>query len=93
MQRFGFLLVLSILWFAVLASAITVVTVRHEVRTQFIELQKLVKVRDGLVVEWGQLQIEQSTFATHGRIDRLAREKLKLKQPLAEDIIIVSSLK
>ena len=93
MQRFGLLLVLIVLWFAVLASAITLVSVRQEIRTQFIELQKLVKVRDGLSVEWGQLQIEQSTFATHGRIDRLAREKLKLKQPLADDIIIVSSLK
>ena len=91
MQRFWLLILLSVLWFAVLASAIAVVSVRHEVRTRFIELQKVVKIRDGLVVEWGQLQIEQSTFATHGRIDRLAREKLKLKQPLADDIIIVSS--
>ena len=90
MHRFWFLLMLGVLWFGVLASAIAVVTVRHEVRTRFIELQKLVKVRDGLIVEWGQLQIEQSTFATHGRIDRLAREKLKLKQPLADDIIIVN---
>ena len=90
MQRFWFLLMLTVLWFAVLASAIAVVSIRHEVRTRFIELQKLVKVRDGLIVEWGQLQIEQSTFATHGRIDRLAREKLKLKQPLADDIIIVN---
>jgi len=91
MQRFWLFVVCGILWFAVLASAIAVVSVRHEVRTRFIELQKLVKVRDVLVVEWGQLQIEQSTFATHGRIDRLAREKLKLKQPLADDIIIVNS--
>ena len=91
MQRFWLLILLSVLWFAVLASAIAVVSVRHEVRTRFIELHKVVKIRDGLVVEWGQLQIEQSTFATHGRIDRLAREKLKLKQPLADDIIIVSS--
>ena len=91
MQRFWLLVVLSVLWLAVLVSAIAVVSVRHEVRTRFIELQKVEKVRDGLIVEWGQLQIEQSTFSTHGRIDRLAREKLKLKQPLADDIIIVSS--
>ena len=91
MQRFWLLILLTVLWFAVLASAIAVVSVRHEVRTRFIELQKIEKIRDGLIVEWGQLQIEQSTFATHGRIDRLAREKLKLKQPLADDIIIVSS--
>ena len=91
MQRFWLYVLLGALWFAVLVSAIAVVTVRHEVRTRFIELQKIVKARDALIVEWGQLQIEQSTFATHGRIDRLAREKLKLKQPLADDIIIVSS--
>jgi len=77
------------MWVAVMVSALVVVKVRHAARNQFIDLQKLNKERDRLLVEWGQLQIEQSTFATHARIDRLAREKLKLKQPLANDIVIV----
>ncbi|MBT8141077.1 MAG: cell division protein FtsL [Gammaproteobacteria bacterium] len=84
-------IVIVVLWVAVLYSAISLVTVRHEARNQFIALQQLVKQRDALLVEWGQLQIEQSTFATHARIDRLAREKLKLKQPLANDIVIVKA--
>ena len=91
MGRVAWFVLIVGLWLAVLMSAISVVTVRHEARTRFIELQKLVKQRDALIVEWGQLQIEQSTFATHARIDRLAREKLKLKQPLADDIVIVSA--
>ena len=85
------MVVVVCLWIAVLWSAISVVTVRLEARNQFIELQKLAKERDALLVEWGQLQIEQSTFATHARIDRLAREKLNLKQPMADDIVIVGS--
>ena len=91
MGRVAWFVLIVGLWLAVLMSAISVVTVRHEARTRFIELQKLVKQRDALIVEWGQLQIEQSTFATHARIDRLAREKLKLKQPLADDIVIVGA--
>ena len=91
MKKRWWVVLITGLWFAVLISAIAVVSVRHEARTSFIKLQSLVKQRDALIVEWGQLQIEQSTFATHARIDRLAREKLKLKQPLAEDIVIVNS--
>lgn len=91
MSRRVWVLLIAVLWTLVLLSAISVVNVRHEARNRFIELQKLEKQRDALIVEWGQLQIEQGTFATHARIDRLAREKLKLKQPLADDIVIVGA--
>ncbi len=82
-----------ILWMAVLLSAVYLVKVRHEARLQFIELQKLVKQRDDLATEWSQLQIEQSALANHARIDRLARQKLKLKQPNADDVVILSGKK
>jgi len=84
MSRRAWWMTVLILWIAVLMSAIYLTRVRYEAR-----LQKLVKVRDDLATEWSQLQIEQSALASHARIDRLARNKLKLKQPKANDVVII----
>lgn len=89
MSRRAWWLTVLILWLAVLVSAVYLVKVRHQARLQFIELQKVMKERDALATEWSQLQIEQSALASHARIDRLARERLKLKQRAADDVIII----
>jgi cell division protein FtsL len=34
-----------------------------------------------LEVEWGQLQLEQSTWAGHARIEKAARERLRMITP------------
>ena len=34
-----------------------------------------------LEVEWGQLQLEQQTWAMHGRVEKLAAEKLDMRVP------------
>ncbi|HEB99652.1 MAG TPA: cell division protein FtsL [Thiotrichales bacterium] len=81
--------VLGLLLLAVLGSAIAVVYAKHRSRTLFIELQELRAERDRLDIEWGQLQLEQSTWANHGRIERLARERLGMSIPEHEDIVIV----
>jgi cell division protein FtsL len=79
----------AILALAVLASAVGVVYAKHESRQLFIELQTLQEVRDKLNVRWGRLQLEQSTWATHGRIEDVAREKLAMKIPAAAAVVIV----
>ena len=83
------ILFLAILLIVVSVSAISVVYVKHYNRKLFVELQLLEKERDRMEVEWGQLQLEQNTWATHARIDRLAREKLKMRTPVSNDIIYV----
>lgn len=75
---------------ALLASAVATVYVQHHRRMQFVELRKLERERDRLQVEWGQLKLEQSTWATHERIERLALEKLDLHMPPAADVVLVS---
>ncbi|MDR9435719.1 MAG: cell division protein FtsL [Thiohalophilus sp.] len=75
--------------FAVLASAIGVVYSTHYSRKLFVELTELKQTRDELNVEWGQLQLEQSTWATHGRIEELAREKLNMKPLDYKQVIIL----
>jgi len=77
------------LWVAVLCSALAVVYAVHRNRAQFVQLQQAQRERDQLNVEWGQLQLEQSAWATHGRIEQAARDKLDMKTPDSDDIVVV----
>ncbi len=60
----------------VIASAMGVAWSRHESRKLFNQLQQLEGERDAMNVEWGQLQLEQSTYTTHGKIESAARDRL-----------------
>ena len=70
-------------------SAMALVYTKHESRKLFIELEALADERDRLNIEWGQLQIEQSTWATHARIERVAAEDLALERPATADIYVI----
>lgn len=61
--------------------AIGVVTSQHRARTLYTELQKEQDLARQFEVEWGQLQLEQSTWATHARIEKIAVEKLRMQAP------------
>ncbi|MEJ2515158.1 MAG: cell division protein FtsL [Gammaproteobacteria bacterium] len=74
---------------AVVASAVATVDVRHEARQLFIQLQELNRARDELNIVWRQLQIERGTWATHARVEQLAREKLDMIVPPPADVEIV----
>lgn len=83
--------VLLLLIFAVVCviSAIALVYTKHESRNLFVELEELTTERDELNIEWGQLQIEQSTWATHARIEQVALEELALKRPKSTEIYLI----
>ena len=82
-------LLVAALTFAVLCSAIASVYARHEARKQFAELQLLIAERDELAIEWGRLQIEQSTWSTHSRVEQLARKKMGMRSPATQDVVVV----
>lgn len=82
-------LLLPLLLLAVIASAISVVYSKHQSRKLFVALQRLESDRDKMNIEWGQLQLEQSTWATHGRIEELARGKLRMTMPDPNAVVIV----
>jgi cell division protein FtsL len=79
----------AVLWVAVLVSALGVVYGKQEARNRFNELQELTDRRDDLDIEWGQLQLEQSTWATHGRVERVAHDDLGMVTPQPSDLRIV----
>lgn len=75
---------------ALLASSVALVYVEHLHREMYVELRALERERDDLEVEWGKLQLEQSTWATHDRIEREARQKLGLRTPPVSEIVLVT---
>lgn len=83
--------VLLVFVFAVVCvmSAIALVYTKHESRKLFVELEQLTDERDELNIEWGQLQIEQSTWATHARIEQVATDDLQLTRPEITEIFVI----
>jgi cell division protein FtsL len=73
-------------------SAIAVVSTKHEARSRFIQLQGLNGERDALEIEWGQLKLEQSAWATHGRVEQTARVGLRMVIPRPDEVRIVKSV-
>ena len=84
-------LAVSVLLAAVVASAVLVVRTQHERRSLFVELDEADERRDRLQVEWGKLQIEQSTWAASDRIERIAAQKLHLHLPRAGATVLVAA--
>lgn len=85
----GRVILLLALVTAVVLSATAVVYSKHRTRTLFAELQSLHRDRDQLNVEWERLQLEQGAWTTHGRIERLAREKLDMAPPGRDDVVMI----
>ena len=81
---------MPVVWIALLASALGVVWTRHETRSLFIQLQGLHAERDGLDIAWGQLKIEQSWWASHGRVEQTARTGLKMMIPPPDEVRLVN---
>ena len=78
-----------LLGLALLGSSLGVVYSKQEARNRFNDLQRLTRERDELDIEWGQLQLEQSTWATNGRVESVARDDLHMVIPQATDLRIV----
>jgi len=74
---------------AVVASGIWIVYVEHRSRQLFIAAEEQSRELDRLEIDWGRLQIEQSTWATPSRIETLARQRLQLTVPSGEALEVV----
>ncbi len=81
---------LNLLLLAALAAcALGLVTSQHQARKLYVELQKEQEAAQQIEVEWGQLQLEQSTWATHARVEKLAVQSLGMRVPPASRIQVV----
>ena len=79
------LLLLSIL----IGCSLALVTSQHIARKLYVELEKERELLSRLEIEYGQLQLEQSTWATHARIEKIATRDLHLRIPAASRIQVL----
>ena len=82
----------SRLWFPllltlVLGSALTVIYVKHQSRVLFAELRSVQKQQDRQVIEWGRLQLQNSTLATHSTVESRARKDLEMRLPEKVELV------
>ena len=73
----------------IIISAIGVIYSKHRNRMLYVELRELEVNRDNLNVDWGRLQLEQSTWSTHGRIESAARKRLHMRNVDYSEVVIV----
>ena len=74
---------------ALVVCALSLVTSRHQARKLFVELERETSRARAYETEFGQLQLEQSTWAMPVRVEKIAREQLKMQIPGARRIEVV----
>ncbi|MCH8104505.1 MAG: cell division protein FtsL [Gammaproteobacteria bacterium] len=80
---------LTLLVAMVVSSALTVVYVKHESRILFAELRTVQKLQDQQVIQWGRLQLQNSTLATHSNVESKARKALKMLLPDNVQVVLL----
>ena len=78
-----------ILFFVLIMTALGTVTAQHKSRKLYVELQQQQDHAKQFDIEWGQLQLEQSTWAMHSRIEQIAAERLHMQVPDAKRIQVI----
>ncbi len=79
-----------IIWCVVLASATGAIYLKHRSRQLFVILEKSNSERDRLEIEWGQLQLEQSSWSTNAFVENVASANLSMRIPPPEQIQVVT---
>ena len=78
---------LPLLLTLVIGSSLTVVYVKHQSRVLFAELRTIQKQQDQQVIQWGRLQLQNTTLATHANVESRARRDLKMRLPDSVELV------
>jgi len=81
----------ALLVFLLIACALGVVTSQHKARKLFAEMEKEQALAKRMQEEWGQLQLEQSTWAMPARVEKIASKQLQMRRPGAVQVERVPS--
>ena len=80
-----------ILFFALIFSALGLVNSQHKARNLYIELERASQTAKQTEQEYGQLQLEQSTWAMHSRIEQIASQQMQMQVPDAKRVQVIST--
>ncbi len=78
---------------AVVLCALAVINSQHQARKAFVAWQQAQMQQRQLEEEWGRLQLEQSTWAMHARVGKIATEQLQMQLPDASQERMVFAVK
>ena len=82
-------LIMLFLLILVIVSAVFVIETTHQTRQMFAEMQRQQSRSWLLEEDWGRLLLEQSTWAAHHRVERIASTELDMLVPVFSEIILV----
>jgi cell division protein FtsL len=71
------------------ASALGVISAQHEARKLHDAFEHEQGRAQSLGVEWGRLQLEQSSLSDHRRVEKIAREKLHMAPPQPGQVVVL----
>jgi len=71
------------------ACGLSLVTSRHQARKLFVDLERAQADARNAEIEFGQLQLEQSTWALPSRVEKIARASLGMELPGAARVEVV----
>jgi len=71
--------------------ALSLVTSRHDARRLFVELEREQAKARQFETEYNQLQLEQSTWGMPARVEKIARENLRMQLPPAARVEVVDT--
>ena len=80
---------LGFLMLAVIGSGVGVVYAKHLSRKYFVELQRMRSERDELDIRRRRLQLEESTLATYSKVEADARDKLQMRIPTIDQVVMI----
>ena len=83
-------LLVAMLWFATIASALAVVHTTQRSRELTAQLVQAQKTRDELRYEQERLLLEKGAWSAYSRIERVAREKLNMHVPAPDERVLVT---
>ena len=71
------------------ACGVSLVTSRHQARKLFVDLEHAQVEARNYEIEYGQLQLEQSTWAMPSRVEKIARASLGMELPGAARVEVI----
>lgn len=80
----------TLLLIALVASGLYLVKVSYEARRLFVDLERAKAEEQQLQADERRLEAERRTAATHLRVERVARDKLNMRQANAETTVYVA---
>ena len=79
----------AVLYLGIFGTSISLVASSYDCRTKYSELRNLESERWSLQENHSRLLLEYSTWASYDRVDKIARQKLLMKSPGLESVVLV----